>query len=89
MTSRASEVPLSIAKAKLSELVRNVGKSGNEVVLTVDGEPAARLVPIASPPRRLTPAEVNSVRVLMTGLTRIPRAEAPFDALDLLGEGRR
>lgn len=89
MTTRPSEVPLSIAKAKLSELVRNVGKSGNEVILTVDGEPAARLVPITAPPRLLTAAEVNTVRVLMAGLTRIPRATEPFDAVALVADGRR
>ena len=89
MVTRAAEVPLSIAKARLSELVRNVGKTGEEVVLTVDGEPAARLVPVTPPPRRLTAPEVTMVRALMQGLSRIPRATDVFDAVALIGEGRR
>ena len=89
MTSRRSEVPLSLAKAKLSELVRGVGKNGGEVVLTVDGEPAARLVPVAATPRALTASEVNTVRVLMAGLARVPRSAEPFDAVALIAEGRR
>lgn len=82
-------MPLSTAKAKLSELVRSVGKTGAEIVLTVDGEPAARLVPVIPPPRRLTTSEVTTVRALMQGLTRIPRASDAFDAVVLVAEGRR
>lgn len=82
-------VPLSIANAKLSELVRSVRKTGTEIVLTVDGEPAARLVPVTPPHRRLTVAEVTTVRALMQGLTRIPRSSDAFDAVTLINEGRR
>ena len=89
MVKRASEVPLSTAKAKLSELVRSVGKTGAEIVLTVDGEPAARLVPVTPAPRRLTASEVATVRALLQGLARIPRASDAFDAVALIGEGRR
>lgn len=89
MVRRAAEVPLSIAKAKLSELVRSVGKTGAEIVLTVDGEPAARLVPVTPAPRRLTAPEITMVRALMQGLTRIPRAPDAFDAVLLINEGRR
>jgi prevent-host-death family protein len=88
MTSRPSRIPVSLAKAKLSELVRSVGE-GREVVLTVDGEPAARLVAVVPPARRLTPPEIQTVRVLMAGLARIPRASEPFDAAALVSEGRR
>lgn len=89
MTKARASVPLSQAKTKLSELVRKVAASGEEVVLTVDGQPAARLVPVPSAPRRLTAAEVNTVRALMSGIGRIPRPSEPFDAVELVGEGRR
>jgi prevent-host-death family protein len=89
VVSRSSRVPLSLAKAKLSELVRSVGADGREVVLTVDGEPAARLVPVPAAPRRLTPPEIQVVRVLMAGLARIPRSAEPFDAAAVVREGRR
>lgn len=44
------QVSLSDAKARLSEVVRSVRTRGEEAVITVDGEPAVRLVPV-HPPR--------------------------------------
>ena len=89
MVSHPARLPLSVAKAKLSELVRSVGEDGGEVVLTVDGEPAARLVPVPPAARKLTSPEIQVVRVLMAGLARIPRSSEPFDAVALMREGRR
>lgn len=40
------DVPLSDAKARLTELVRKA-EAGEEVVLTRHGHPAARIVPVA------------------------------------------
>lgn len=40
------DVPLSEAKARLTELVRRA-EGGEEVVLTRHGHPAARIVPVA------------------------------------------
>jgi len=88
MTNVRSKIPLSQAKTKLSELVRRVA-SGEEVVLTVDGRPAARLVPVPLASRRLTATEINTVRALMSGIARIPRPSEPFDAVELVREGRR
>ncbi len=80
---------LSEAKARLSELVRAARARGEDTVITVDGEPAARLVPVEASPRSLTPAELAAHRALVAGLARIPRPDTPFDAVELVGEGRR
>ena len=82
-------VSLSDAKARLSEVVRSVQTSGEDAVITVDGAPAVRLVPVHPGPRPLTNAEVASVRALMGSLLRIERPLADFDAVVLVGEGRR
>jgi len=42
-------IPLSDAKARLTDLVRQA-EAGEEVVLTRHGKPAARIIPIASVP---------------------------------------
>lgn len=78
---------LSDAKARLSELVRGV--RGEEDVITVDGEPAVRLVPVHTGPRTLTPAEAAGYRALMASLGGIQRPTSEFDAVELVGEGRR
>ncbi len=49
MASRRRNISVTNAKARLSELVRRA-ESGDEVVLTRHGKPAARIVPIADPP---------------------------------------
>lgn len=80
---------LSHAKARLSEVVRAARTRGQETTITVDGEPAARLVPIVPGPRPLTDAEVASVLALLASLHRVQRPSSQFDAVDLVGEGRR
>jgi prevent-host-death family protein len=82
-------VTLSDAKARLSEVVRAARTRGEETIITVDGEPAARVVPVDPGPRMLTPAETASVRALMGSFRRIERPTAEFDAIELVGEGRR
>ncbi len=82
-------ISLSDAKARLPEGVRSVRLRGEDVVVTVDGELAVRLVPICSGPRPLTPAETASFRALLGGLSRIERPMTEFDAVELIGEGRR
>lgn len=82
-------VSLSDAKARLSEVVRSVRTRGEDAVITVDGEPAVRLVPIHPGPRTLTPAEAAGFRALLDGLTRIARPGTDFDAIELVREGRR
>jgi prevent-host-death family protein len=71
---------LSDAKARLSEVVRRVRTRGEEAVITVDGEPAARIVPVDPGPRSLTPAEAAGYRALMASLVRIERPTSEFDA---------
>jgi prevent-host-death family protein len=80
---------LSAAKSGLSDVVRTVRRSGESVVITVDGEPAVRIVPIENDERRLSAAEVATVRALMDAVARIPRPSGKFDAVDLVSEGRR
>jgi len=82
-------VSLSDAKARLSEVVRNVRARGEEAVITVDGEPAVRLVPVHPAPRPLAPAETANFHALMRALSRIERPATAFCAVELIGEGRR
>ncbi|MSP54200.1 MAG: type II toxin-antitoxin system Phd/YefM family antitoxin [Myxococcales bacterium] len=82
-------ISLSDAKARLSEVVRSVRTRGEDAVITVDGEPAVRLVPVHSGPRPLTPAEAAGFRALLDGLTRIVRPAPEFDAVELVSEGRK
>ncbi len=82
-------ISLSQAKARLSEVVRIARKQGRETVITVDGEPAARVVPIGEESRPLADAEVAQLRALMASLERIPRAPGEFDAVELVQDGRR
>ncbi|MDO9382179.1 MAG: type II toxin-antitoxin system prevent-host-death family antitoxin [Hyphomicrobiaceae bacterium] len=49
------EIPLSEAKAKLTDLVRQV-EAGEEVILTRHGKPVARIAPAGSR-SRLTPQD--------------------------------
>ena len=83
-----TRIPLSDAKARLSEVVRNVRLRGEEVVVTVDGEPAARIVPVEVTPRDLTPSELATERVILESIRRLARSD-PFDAVELVREGRR
>ncbi len=80
---------LSDAKARLSEVVRTVRTLGEEAVITVDGEPAVRLVPVHPGPRPLVAAETANFLALMRALSRIERPDSEFDAVELIGEGRR
>ena len=89
MTNMDTIVSLSDAKANFSEVVRAVRTLGAETIITVGGQPAARLVPMAPQPRPLTDAEVASFRALMTSLRRIERPPEAFDAVELVAEGRR
>lgn len=85
----SNSLSLTHAKARLSEVVRAARTLGQETIITVDGEPAVRVVPVTPGPRPLTDAEVASVRALLASLHRIERPTAGFDAVELVGEGRR
>jgi prevent-host-death family protein len=89
MVGSGRSLPLSAAKAKLSEVIRAVRQSGEPVVITIDGEPAAQITPTAAPLRALSGSEVATIRSLMWAIARIPRSNEPFDALALVSEGRR
>jgi len=89
MVTSSRSIQLSQAKSGLSEVVRTVRRTGESVVITVDGEPAAQIAPVEGAPRRLTAPEVATVRALTEALLRIPRPSEPFDAGLLVAEGRR
>jgi prevent-host-death family protein len=55
--TKVTHVPLTAAKAQLTELVRRA-EAGDEVVLTRHGQPTVRLVPVR---RKLTPAERGAI----------------------------
>ena len=82
-------LPLSEAKARLSEVVRTVRHTGKETVITVDGVPAVRIVPVEQAPASLSEAEVATSRALLKALRRMPRSKGTFDAVELIKEGRR
>jgi len=82
-------VPLSEAKARLSELVQHVRSTGEVITITVDGEPAVEVSPISAVSRPLTPSEVALDRALHAAVLRLMENEAPFDAVDLIRDGRR
>jgi prevent-host-death family protein len=88
-TMSSSALPLSAVKARLSEVVRTVRRTGEALVITVDGEPAARVVPVDGGPRTLTPQEAATSGALFDAVARIKRPKEPFDAVELVREGRR
>ena len=82
-------ISLSDAKARLSEVVREVRARGEETIITVNGQPAVRIVPLPDRPRRLTDSEVATFRVLVRSLLEAERVSGDFDAVELVAEGRR
>ena len=49
LEATAMDIPVTEAKARLHELIRRA-ESGEQIVLTRNGKPAARLAPAAPPP---------------------------------------
>jgi prevent-host-death family protein len=82
-------LPLSEVKARFSEVVRSVRKTGTPVVVTVDGEPAVAITSVESHADELTPQEIAADRALAEAVLRLARPSDPFDAVELIGEGRR
>lgn len=48
-----NSISIADAKAKLSAVVRDVGDTGSEYVITVRGVPVARIIPVPKQPRVL------------------------------------
>ena len=82
-------LPLSEVKARLSEVVRGIRRSRQSVIVTVDGEPVVEIAPAPAPRRDLTENEVATARALIRALHQVPRTREAFDAVALIGEGRR
>lgn len=89
MTNLPTMTSLSDAKARLSELVRAARLRGEETIITVDGEPAARVVPLPGHPRRLVQAELATFRALLRAILEADRSGDAFDAVELIRDGRR
>jgi prevent-host-death family protein len=85
----STQIPLTDAKTRLSEIVRTVRRTRAGVTITVDSEPAAMIVPMESEARVLSDQEAATARALLDSLVRLARVGAPFDAVTLVGEGRR
>ena len=64
---------LSDAKATLSKVVRDVRSSGASVLITVDGEPAARVEPVTRAARALTPRATRGARSPACSCFRVKR----------------
>jgi prevent-host-death family protein len=80
--------PLSVVKARLSEVVRTVRETREPVVVTVDGEPVVEIGPVAPARGPLSAEELVLVGSLTKLVRRLCRREQ-FDALELLRDGRR
>jgi prevent-host-death family protein len=85
----AREISLSEAKARLSEVIRTVRRTRETVVVTVDGEPAVCIEPVRPPVGEVSAADLAIEKALWDAMARIPRPTEPFDAVDLVREGRR
>jgi prevent-host-death family protein len=82
-------LPLSEAKARFSEVVRQVRRTGESITVTVDGEAAVEIAPAADPYRVMTAAEIAVDRALTEAILRLARKDEPFDAVELIRDGRR
>ncbi len=80
---------LTEAKARLSEVVKSVRRDRNRIVITVDGEEAVVIAPIEGTPRLLTAREVAVAQALEAAVLAQSRPPGPFDAVELIREGRR
>lgn len=82
-------VPLSEAKARLSEIIRDVRRTRIGVTITVDGQPAARVEPTSTSTGSLTPAELATHQLLLETIIALPCPDGPYDAVEMIREGRR
>ena len=80
---------LSEAKARLSEVVRTVRRERTRIIITVDGEPAVAISPIETTPAALSAAQIRVARALENAILALPQRAEPFDAVELIRDGRR
>ena len=77
----AVEIPISAAKAQLTDLVRRA-EAGDDIVLTRHGHPAVRLVPVATKPDRAAKdALLTAIRASASEATPGPSAARSQDFL--------
>ena len=89
MTISHPVLPLSEAKARFSEVVRTVRKTGMPLMVTVDGEPAVAVIAIPNAATRLTTRQIATSRALEHAAVQLLETLEPFDAVQTLREGRR
>jgi antitoxin (DNA-binding transcriptional repressor) of toxin-antitoxin stability system len=82
-------VTLFDAETRLSEVIQVLHTRGEDAVITVDGEPVARLVSLKPSLRPLSTAEVLHARLQMDRIMQSDRPSDAFDAVLLVAEGRR
>ena len=85
-------IPLSKAKDKFSEVVRTVRESGESAFVTLDGSPAVEIRPVYSKePRRLSNKQIEHIHFRLKKITEALDVLGiePFNAVDLVNEGRR
>ena len=80
---------LSKVQASLSEVIKTVRKSGRPVVITVNGEQQAMIVPVKSETPMPTVAECRRFKASMELLSSLLTNSEPVNAVDLIAEGRR
>jgi prevent-host-death family protein len=62
------EMPIRDVNQRFTECVREVQESGDEIIITRRGQPVAKLVPIASAKRVLTPTQQAGLARMMAWL---------------------
>ena len=75
-------VPLSDAKARLTDLVRQA-EAGEEVVLTRHGRPAARIVPVAPTPSSVARTQLLT-RLQLSAASNLQRGPEAAHSQDFL-----
>ena len=82
-------MPLSEAKAKLSEVVRSARESSTETIVTVDGRPAAQIGPVVGAPSAISEADEFVHEALLVAALNGLADLAPFDAVADMRADRR
>lgn len=60
---RGGAIPISEFKARCLRLVAEVGETGRELIITRNGKPVAKVVPLARPPHTTRGIWKDAVRV--------------------------
>lgn len=89
MDTLQTTLALAQAKAHLSQVVRTVRETKRTITVTVGGKPAVRIVPIEPEVRRMTQEEVEEFMARHERIVALTADMEPFDAVELIRDGRR